>query len=88
METESHQSEASYLGNESLIGFYFQFPSKNRILHEEVLIFDEIGLFGSLGGSLGIFLGFSLYGYVTTILDALLNRMLHGSWRTARETCD
>ena len=76
------------MGNDSLIGFYFQFPSKTRILHEEVLIFDEIGLLGSLGGSLGIFLGFSLYGYVTTILDAFLNRMLHGSWKIERETCD
>ena len=85
METESHQSEASYLGNGSLIGFYFEFPSKTRIIHEEVLIFDEIGLLGSLGGSLGIFLGFSLYGYVTKILDALLNRMLLGSWSISEE---
>ena len=54
---DSVLSNSSYLGNGSLVSFQFQFPSQNRIIHEEILIFDEIGLLGSLGGALGMFLG-------------------------------
>ena len=75
IEIESHISEASYLQNRSLISFYFEFPSKNRIVHEEILILDEVGLLGSLGGSLGLFMGFSLYGYISTILETLFNQL-------------
>ena len=57
VEMDSVLSNSSYLGNASLVSFQFQFPSQNRIIHEEVLIFDEIGLLGSLGGALGMFLG-------------------------------
>ena len=73
---ETQRSNASYLGNGSLVTFRFLFPYQNRIIHEEILIFDEIGLLGSLGGALGMFLGFSLYGYVTTFLDTLLDRLV------------
>ena len=41
------------------------FPSKDVTIFEEILIFDEISLIGSLGGSLGLFVGFSFFGYIT-----------------------
>ena len=53
------------MGNGSLVSFQFQFPSQNRIIHEEILIFDEIGLLGSLGGALGMFLGKQQNNYWT-----------------------
>ena len=40
-------------------------------VYEEILIVDDIGLVGSLGGSLGLFVGFSFFGYVTPILEAI-----------------
>ena len=40
-------------------------------VYEEILIVDDIGLVGSLGGSLGLFVGFSFFGYVTPVLDAV-----------------
>ena len=44
-------------------------------IYEEILIVDNIGLVGSLGGSLGLFVGFSFFGYVTPILEAIFEKM-------------
>jgi hypothetical protein len=44
-------------------------------VYEEVLIVDDIGLVGSLGGSLGLFVGFSFFGYVTPILDTIFEKV-------------
>jgi len=30
-------------------------------IYEEILVVDEIGLLGSIGGSLGLFIGFSFF---------------------------
>ena len=44
-------------------------------IYEEILIVDNIGLVGSLGGSLGLFVGFSFFGYVTPILDTIFEKV-------------
>ena len=44
-------------------------------IYEEILIVDDIGLVGSLGGSLGLFVGFSFFGYVTPILDVIIEKI-------------
>ena len=49
--------------------------SNTTNIYEEILIFDGIGLVGSLGGSLGLFVGFSFFGYVTPILDAIFEKV-------------
>ena len=56
--------------------FVFRFSSKKRHVYEEVLILDEIGLIGSLGGSLGLFIGFSFFGYVMPLLEALFDKVV------------
>ena len=43
-----------------------------RITQMEYLIYDEIGMFGSIGGSLGLFVGFSLFDSICFILDSVL----------------
>ena len=58
----------------SSISFLLRFASKVTNLYEEVLIFDDIGLIGSLGGSLGLFVGFSIFGYIITFLDVILDK--------------
>ena len=45
--------------------------SSTTNVYEEMLIVDDIDLVGSLGGSLGLFVGFSFFGYVTPVLDAV-----------------
>ena len=43
--------------------------------YEEILIVDNIGLVGSLGCSLGLFVGFSFFGYVTPVLDVVFEKV-------------
>ena len=52
----------------------FLAASEKINVFEETLIFDIIGLIGSLGGSLGLFVGFSCFGYLSPVLDALFDR--------------
>ena len=54
--------------------FTFSFASKSINVHEEVLIFDETGLVGSIGGSLGLFIGFSFFGSIVTFLNVILDK--------------
>ena len=42
-------------------------------MYDEMLIVDEIGLLGNLGGLLGLFVGFSIFGYVSIVLDAIVD---------------
>ena len=56
------------------IQFGFSSASNTKNIYEEVLLFDDIGLVGSLGGSLGLFVGFSFFGYVTPILEFLIDK--------------
>ena len=55
--------------------FIIKLASKKRNVFEEVLILDEIGLIGSLGGSLGLFVGFSFFGYAIPILEIAFNKV-------------
>ena len=49
--------------------------SKTKNVFEEILVFDEIGLVGALGGSLGLFVGFSFLGFITTCVETVIDRM-------------
>ena len=51
--------------------------SKRRNIHEEILIFDHIGLLASLGGSLGLFVGFSIFGYATPFIAFLIDKLVN-----------
>ena len=42
------------------------------VYNKEYLIYDDIGMFGSIGGSLGLFLGFSLLYTLCMIVDFIL----------------
>ena len=51
-------------------------PNIYKILaYDEMLIIDEIGLLGNLGGLLGLFVGFSIFGYASILLDMILEKI-------------
>ena len=47
---------------------------KDLTILEEVYIMTEIDFIGSVGGSLGLFLGFSFFSYASFVLDQVFNR--------------
>ena len=57
------------------IQFAMNAASETRTIYEEILIIDDIGLVGTLGGSLGLFVGFSFFGYITPCLELLIDKL-------------
>ena len=57
------------------VQFNLYFASTVVDVFEEILIFDEISLLGSLGGSLGLFIGFSFFGYISTLLQVIIDKI-------------
>ena len=47
------------------------------LYYKEYLIYDDIGMFGSIGGSLGLFLGFSLFDTLCMVVDFILRKLSH-----------
>ena len=54
---------------------YFSFNAPSVILSEEYLIYDSVGMIGSVGGSLGLFLGFSFLGLLSDLIDFLQSKL-------------
>ena len=60
------------------------YPKSDQILvFEEMLIVDKIVLLGNLGGLLGLFVGFSVFGYASILLDLILEKIRSGIFRRA-----
>ena len=52
--------------------FLYNFaPPKTTTVHEEYLIYDAIGLLGSVGGTLGMCIGFSFSGVLNSLLSVI-----------------
>ena len=64
----------SYFNYTNYFQILFIAASEQRNVFEETLILDLIGLIGSLGGSFGLFVGFSFFGYITPVLEALFDK--------------
>ena len=49
-------------------------PKSHQVaMFDETFIVDVIGLLGNLGGLLGLFVGFSIFGYASIVLDAIVD---------------
>ena len=62
--------EFSHDGNKSADMIVY-FGSTSRTLVQEYWVYDTPGMIGTLGGSLGLFLGFSFYGTISDLLDVI-----------------
>ena len=55
----------------SLHQFYYEFSNSNNKcpIFDEYLIYDTMGMIGSVGGTFGMFIGFSMTGVISSVLD-------------------
>ena len=74
--TYSAEVENFHISEQNLteVRFLLAFSEKIKITNDEVLIFSGIDLLSSLGGALGLFIGFSFFGYISTLLDAAVDK--------------
>ena len=58
------------------IAFTYKFAKPGKvILHTEYLLHDGISTLGNVGGTLGLFIGFSFTGAISYILNLLVSKM-------------
>ena len=58
-----------------MLQFLIKLGSNEVLVYEETLIIDQIGLLGNLGGLLGLFVGFSVFGYASVLFDAIVDKI-------------
>ena len=71
---EETSGNLSTYGNNAAFGFQYSFPVTKAItVHKEYVIYDAISMIGSVGGTLGMFIGFSFTGLIPSIMKLLQN---------------
>ena len=58
----------------NLYAFTYEFSEHKGKVFEEYLIYDGMGMIGSVGGTLGMFIGFSMDGVVTWAIGYIKKR--------------
>lgn len=58
---------------------YLISSTRSRILVQEYQVYDTAGMIGTVGGSLGLFLGFSFYGVFSDGMDILVKKIIKHS---------
>ena len=71
--TEIEQEPFHPIGDVQVSLFLIVTPE--QVFHKEYLVYDDIGMIGSIGGSLGLFIGFSLFDSLTMIMDFILRKL-------------
>ena len=49
----------------------YQYPSSRAQVQEEYLLYDETGVIGSVGGTLGLFIGFSFRDIIAYLIQKI-----------------
>ena len=60
--------------------FTLKYPLPEGLVHEEYILYDEVAIVGSIGGTLGLFIGFSFRDIVVYILDKLRHYCINNPW--------
>ena len=72
---EKTRSEEKRQTNFHIIHFKWKMHDLVQVVvHEEYLIYDFTNMVSSVGGSLGLFIGFSFIGFIQAIVDMLQNQ--------------
>ena len=61
--------------NTSSVEFYIGIPTKTKVIHEEVDILTLQDLIGSVGGSLGMFFGFSISASILYLINKVFGKI-------------
>ena len=56
--------------------FSYTFESMSMTIMQEYYIYDTVGFISSVGGTLGLFIGFSFYDVINKILDYIMQKTL------------
>ena len=68
-------------------GFYYIMTNDDTIVFEEYLIQDVMSMIGSIGGTLGLFIGLSCSKLISIIINQLRNCLFHAKqWAENRKT--
>ena len=66
-------NEPMYVENSGSTRVRFELVMNNiRKIEKQVLVYDTIDVIGAIGGSLGLFLGFSFFDVISKCLDNLI----------------
>ena len=68
--------EPTYVKIEKNQANIFLLMNKVRRVETEVLVYDTSDMIGAIGGSLGLFLGFSFFDVISKCLDNFLIRFI------------
>ena len=60
--------------NYSNVEVDYQFPSEEVMYFKEYIIYDFVGLIGSVGGNLGLFIGFSFLDFIFYLINLVEKR--------------
>ena len=60
--------------NKQEINLFLKYQSMEMDISEEYLVYDFPNFIGTLGGSLGLFIGFSYTGFIGSIIDFLFDK--------------
>ena len=58
-------------GKNMKMAWKYIFPSKQSKVYNEYLVYDLIGMIGIIGGTFGLFIGFSFKDFILDIIDFL-----------------
>ena len=68
------ETSSSELDHETfMFGLSYEIPSNSTRIYEEYFIYDGINVIGSVGGTLGLCIGFSFSGLISSLLNILQN---------------
>ena len=74
LEISEIKAKPLYTQGQVQLDIYFT-VAPEKIRNKEYLIYDGLGMFGSIGGSLGLFVGFSILDSLFPIFEFLLKKL-------------